>query len=175
MLSISLFSVIAPLLFKTLIANAAFTCEPKPVYEPGSISRVVNYNNKDSNPAPAWDFSLEFTITTTLAKGDHKLSGSMDTGSTGVAVGATLMGLTLEDVQKYENGSESLSGGTFWEGYWIPASEVNFTFADAGLTAKIPILAVMESSTCHNFDDSGKCTKKTDSKKMPDDVHYVGQ
>ena len=154
--------------------TSASTCDPKPVYQEDSISRLIKFSNADSNSKLAYDFSLRFSVSTSLAHGQHELTASMDTGSTAVAISASSMNLNLSDVQNYPPGAESLSGGTLWEGYWIPASEVNITFAAAGVTAKVPILAVTERSNCHDF-VNGECTNKTDDVQMPDDVKYVGE
>ena len=160
----------------TLYATSihAIVCGPKPDYTQGTASRIIPFSNADSNPYLAYDFQLNFTISTSLSAGEFALSASMDTGSTGVAIGAKTLNLSLEDVQHYPPGVESLSGGALWEGYWVPAEEVNMTFSAAGLTAKVPILAVTERSTCHRF-RNGVCQKKTNVTEMPGDVNYVGQ
>ena len=171
-------SLLSPIMIQSLLSavllslilcgrtGSTLVCDLMPVYNAGSISRTISYNNANNNRNLAYDFALDFTITTSLSSGKYNLSASMDTGSTGVAIRAKLMNLTLEDVQIYPKGHESLSGGTFWEGYWIPASEVNLTFAAGAVTAKVPILAVTERSTCHKFKD-GECKNKTDAEQMP--------
>ena len=97
----------------------------------------------------------------------------MDTGFTGVAIGAKLMTLILEKVQNHLKGYEALSGGIFWEGCWVPASKVNLTLSAANVKAKIPILAVTERGTCHSFKD-GECMSKTNITALPTDVKYLG-
>lgn len=99
----------------------------------------------------------------------------MDTGSTGVVIGASLLGLDLEDLKKYQAGNEYLgSSGVFWEGYWLTASDVNLTFTAANLTAKVPILAVTETSSCGNF-NNGECEEgsKTNITQWPN-TRYLG-
>ena len=154
--------------------GSTFTCDPKPDYQDGRISRLIRFSNAHSNPGLTWDFSLGFSVSTSLSAGEHELNASMDTGSTAVAISASLMDLKLEDVQNYPKGAESLSGGTLWEGHWIPASEVNLTFAAVGVIAKVPVFAVTERSTCHDF-KNGECGDKTDVVEMPDTVKYVGK
>ncbi len=167
-------SIILLFLISYDATGSALIGEPKPIYNAMSLSRIIPYNNAGSNARLGYDFSLDFTVKTSLSNGEYNLSASMDTVSTGVAIGAKLMNLALEDVQHHPKGAKALSGGNLWEGFWVPASEVNLTFAAAGLTAKILILAVTERSTCH---DSvyGECKNKVDPVKMPTDNKYLGQ
>lgn len=175
--SIPLPSIVLMLLIGFVTISSTSVCEPKPVYKPGSISRTIPYRNARNNPSLSYDFSLGFTITTSLSGGEYNLSASMDTGSTGVAIGASLLNLTVKDVHHYPKGYEALSGGTFWQGHWVPASEVNLTFAagpSGRVTAKVPILAVTERSICHDFKD-GVCRNKTDPERLPLNVSYLGK
>ena len=101
----------------------------------------------------------------------------MDTGSTGVVIGARQLDLTVEQLQHYPKGSEFLSSSNvLWEGHWINASDANFTFSGADVTAKVPILAVTESSICGTFTD-GKCKEgtRTACVGMPEGINYLGQ
>ena len=101
----------------------------------------------------------------------------MDTGSTGVVIGASQLDLTAHDLENYPKGHEFLSSShVFWEGHWINASEVNFTFTAADVIAKVPILAVTESSICGNF-SKGKCDpkSKTHVNRRPNRINYLGK
>ncbi|KAL9073478.1 MAG: hypothetical protein Q9161_002899 [Pseudevernia consocians] len=100
----------------------------------------------------------------------------MDTGSTGVTIGAKQLGLRYKNLTKYQPGSEFLSSsGVFWEGYWINASDVNLTFTAANVTAKVPILAVTKTSICGNF-HNGTCQEasKTNITLWPSHIRYLG-
>ena len=96
---------------------------------------------------------------------------------TGVAIGAEQLGVSLQDLQRYPTGYEYLSSsGRYWQGYWVSASDVNLTFTAANVTAKVPILAVTESSICHNF-QNGPCeqSSKTNITLWPNTINYLGQ
>lgn len=70
-----------------------------PIYPSTLQSHQIPCRNANSNPTLAWDMSFDFTVSTTLTSGSYPLHASVDTGSTGVAIGATLMNLTLDDVR----------------------------------------------------------------------------
>ena len=101
----------------------------------------------------------------------------MDTGSTGVVIGAKQLGLAFEELQHYPKGYEYLdSSGVFWEGYWVSASDANLTFTAAGVIAKVPIHAVTESSICAKFQNE-PCNQKskTNITSWPININYLGQ
>lgn len=161
---------------KVAASNSSIICGPSPIYAPDSISRFIPYANALRNTNLAYDVSLDFSITTSNSPQVYNMTASMDTGSTGVVIGAQQLGLGLKDLKKYQPGNEYLgSSGVFWEGYWLPASDVNLTFTAASVTAKVPILAVTETSICGKF-SNGECeeSSKTNITHWPTDTRYLG-
>lgn len=161
------------LLAQSALFSCASVCGPKPDYGSVSTSRQIPYADLP-NSNLAYDFALEFTVSTSLSVGEFTIQASMDTGSTGIAIGATLINLKPEDLEGHPKGYEALSGGTFWQGFWVPADKVNITFPSAGVTAQVPILVVTSRSTCHASVVDGVCQgKETDVQEMPA-VKYLG-
>ena len=161
-----------------LLASAM--CAPSLHFESPPLrarSQFISYRNSDSNPGLRSDFSLSFIITTTGSSGAYAFNATMDTGSTGVVISAKNLNLTREylESKEYQKGIEYLSSSQrLWEGYWINAEDVNFTFVNAPVTAKIPILAVTENSTCRDF-ANGSCHHKLNATCMPPGIRYLGQ
>ena len=151
-------------------------CGSRPYYVPDAISRFIPYANAATNPSLAYDVAFNFSITTTHSPQVYNFSASMDTGSTGVTIGAKQLGLPLSYLRRFQPGSEFLSSsGVFWEGYWVNSSAVNLTFTLANLTAKVPILAVTNTSICGNF-QNGTCEEasKTNINQWPTHIRYLG-
>lgn len=161
--------------FKAVASTSHAVCDPQPVYA-DSISRFIPYTNAAINPGLMYDVAFDFSISTSHSPRVYNFTASMDTGSTGVTIGAAQLGLSLKDLETYQPGSEFLSSShVFWEGYWINASAVNLTFTAANLTAKVPILAVTKSSICGNF-KNGTCeeSSKTNITLWPTHIRYLG-
>ncbi len=158
------------------VSTANAVCGPSPTYAPDSISRFIPFANAATNPGLLYDVSFNFSVTTSYSPRVYDFTASMDTGSTGVTIGAKQLGLRHKNLTKYQTGSEFLSSsGVFWEGYWIDASDVNLTFTAANLTAKVPILAVTKTSICGNF-QNGACEEasKTNITLWPTHIRYLG-
>ena len=133
---------------------------PHPAKEMGTKSYFIPYGNAASNPNLVEDVILNFTITTTAKRQAYSFSTPMDTGSTGVAIGAQQLGLSHEYLHRFPNGSEWLSSSNVtWEGHYINASDVNVTFTasdKSSVAAQVPILAVTRRSICGKF-QNGAC------------------
>lgn len=145
----------------------------------GEFSSFIPFANYKDNKDLARDMTLNVTISTVHAKAHetpYNRALPMDTGSTGVAIGAKSLGLTLQDLSKYPPGVEYLSSSrVFWEGYWVDAKDVNVDFAGTGLTAQVPIFAVTVESVCTRFINGGCSPRhKVNVTDWPEDVHYLG-
>ena len=118
---VSIFSISTVFLLWTVKAaasNSSSICGPNPTYAPSSFSRFIPYANAAKNPTLAYDVSLDFSITTTKSPRAYNFTASMDTGSTGVVIGAKQLNLDLKTLKKYQPGTEYLSSsGVFWQGY----------------------------------------------------------
>lgn len=178
LLSDTFFSGVFCLLAVKAAASASNNtdCGSLPSYAPDAISRFIPYANSAINPGLAYDVAFNFSVTTSHSPEVYNFTASMDTGSTGVTIGAKQLGLSLNYLSQFQPGSEFLSSsGVFWEGYWINASAVNITFTDANVIAKVPILAVTNTSICGNF-KNGTCEEasKSNITQWPTHIRYLG-
>ena len=171
-----IFSIIFLLLIHAP-CSSSFAHEQYPVQELGTVSHFIPFANAGDNKDLDRDVFLNFTITTTHSPEAHHFSAAMDTGSTGVVISAKQLKLSLNDLENYSKGSEYLSSShVYWEGYWIDAVDVNLTFTAAEIIAKVPILAVTESSICVIY-ANGVCDpcSKTNVTYWPSNIPYLGE
>ncbi|KAI3548817.1 hypothetical protein CSPX01_02840 [Colletotrichum filicis] len=165
---------------------AAATCPASgpPTY-PAATERnnaFIPFINKfpDINYTP----SVEFSIMTKYNKTAVNIkSAGMDTGSTGLMIGAGNLG--FDENTKFDKsrpGNEFLSSSNrLWQGYWIDA---NITFparadelaAGEEVVASVPIMVVTEASKCKAWGTQGSCTEaqKSDIVMYPNNISYMG-
>lgn len=144
----------------------------------GQFSRFIPLANQQEGHLDYTEpLLLDISIKTIHSNVSHEFTLPMDTGSTGVAMGAQSLGLSPDDLHGYPRGVEYLSSShILYEGQWIDAADVNLTFTGTGVTAKVPILAVTERSTCTKFVD-GECAPghKENVQAWPDRPQYLGE
>ncbi|KAJ0159657.1 hypothetical protein CTA2_9338 [Colletotrichum tanaceti] len=128
--------------------------------------------------------SLEFSVATKWSAPVSVPSAGMDTGSTGVMIGAGLLGFSDGNApfDKSRPGNEYLSSsGRLWQGYWVDA---NLTFR-AGpdergyrqdVVTAVPVMLVTEASVCRAWKTQGSCTEaqKSNVTMWPTNIHYIG-
>ncbi|KAK6211659.1 outer membrane autotransporter barrel protein [Colletotrichum tabaci] len=128
--------------------------------------------------------SLEFSVATKWSAPVSVPSAGMDTGSTGVMIGAGLLGFSDSNApfDKSRPGNEYLSSsGRLWQGYWIDA---NLTFRSGpdergyrqDVVTAVPVMVVTEASVCRAWKTQGSCTEaqKSNITMWPSNIHYVG-
>ncbi|TQN66906.1 hypothetical protein CSHISOI_08519 [Colletotrichum shisoi] len=128
--------------------------------------------------------SLEFSVSTRWSAPVSVPSAGMDTGSTGVMIGAGLLGFsdTNAPFDKSRPGNEYLSSsGRLWQGYWIDANLTFRTGADErgyrqDVVTAVPVMIVTEASVCRAWKTQGSCTEaqKSNITMWPSNIHYVG-
>ncbi|KXH66030.1 hypothetical protein CSAL01_05826 [Colletotrichum salicis] len=169
-----------------LAAAASCPASGPPTYPKATESNTafIPFINKfpliDTTP------SLTFTVLTKYnidKKPINIPSAGMDTGSTGVMIGAGVLGFDEKTTfDKSHPGNEYLSSsGRLWQGYWIDA---NITFpaktdergTGEDVVASVPIMVVTEASICRAWKTQGSCTEaqKSNITMYPKDIHYMG-
>ncbi|KXH48068.1 hypothetical protein CNYM01_10077 [Colletotrichum nymphaeae SA-01] len=165
---------------------AAATC---PASGPPTYPKATERNNAfipfinkfpliDSTPSVTFTVKTKYNQTAVQVK-----SAGMDTGSTGLMIGAGVLGFDEKtDFDKSQPGNEFLSSSNrLWQGYWI---EANITFparndeltASEEVVASVPIMVVTEASICKAWNKQGSCTEaqKSNITMYPNDIHYMG-
>lgn len=169
---------------------AAATCPASgpPVYPRATENNTafIPFINKfpDINTTPSLTFTVMTKDLETLnRKAVNIKSAGMDTGSTGVMIGAGVLGFDEKTpFDKSKPGNEYLSSsGRLWQGYWVDA---NLTFPamvdertiGEDVVASVPILIVTEASICRAWKTQGSCTEaqKSNITMYPKDIHYMG-
>lgn len=142
----------------------------------GEFSSFIPFHDYGNNLDLAQPMTLNVTVETIHSRTLYNHLLPMDTGSTGVAIGAKSLGLNDWNLHQYPRGTEYLSSSRIlWEGYWVDAKDVNLTFTGTGLTANVPIFAVTIESVCTEFVNGACCPgHKEHIHLWPEDVHYLG-
>ncbi|OLN97930.1 hypothetical protein CCHL11_02650 [Colletotrichum chlorophyti] len=126
---------------------------------------------------------MELSVETRWSKPICIPSAGIDTGSTGIMISASSLGLSeTSDFDRSRPGNEFLSSsGRLWQGYWLDANITFHTDEDEcgkrqEVVTSVPIMAVTEESICPAWKKQGFCTErqKHNITHWPKDIHYVG-